>query len=59
MVMLTGFGLDDVERDSVKDQAVVVIFIITTGGLLIYAAVRPWVNRWLVRSYKPPFWLVG
>jgi len=34
------------ERDSAKDQAVVYIFIIATVGLLSYAAVRPWVERW-------------
>jgi hypothetical protein len=34
------------ERDSAKDQAVVFIFIFATVGLLIYAAIRPWVQKW-------------
>ncbi|KAK0662885.1 hypothetical protein DIS24_g1689 [Lasiodiplodia hormozganensis] len=34
------------QRDSAKDQAVVVIFIIATVSLLVYAAARPYVNRW-------------
>jgi ABC-type nitrate/sulfonate/bicarbonate transport system permease component len=46
------------ERDSAKDEAVVFIFIFATVGLLIYAAVRPWVEKWTVamrerRSYIP------
>lgn len=35
------------ERDSTKDEAVVFIFIFATAGLLIWAAVRPWVGRWV------------
>ncbi|KAF1814712.1 hypothetical protein P152DRAFT_455750 [Eremomyces bilateralis CBS 781.70] len=34
------------QRDSAKDQAVVLLFIIVTVGLLGYAAVRPWVDKW-------------
>lgn len=34
------------ERDSRKDEAVVFVFIFATAGLLIYAAVQPWVERW-------------
>lgn len=34
------------ERDSAKDEAVVFIFIFATVGLLIYASVRPWVEKW-------------
>ncbi|KAL1624766.1 hypothetical protein SLS56_007651 [Neofusicoccum ribis] len=34
------------QRDSAKDQAVVVIFITATVSLLIYAAARPYVDRW-------------
>lgn len=46
------------QRDSAKDQAVVVIFIVATLGLLVYALVRPWVARWVEaarqrRSYTP------
>ncbi|KAK7722941.1 hypothetical protein SLS57_004796 [Botryosphaeria dothidea] len=46
------------QRDSAKDQAVVVIFITATVSLLVYAAARPYVNRWQEkvkerRSYIP------
>ncbi|KAF2458057.1 hypothetical protein BDY21DRAFT_22454 [Lineolata rhizophorae] len=46
------------QRDSAKDQAVVLIFIVATAGLLIYAAVRPWVEQWIAnarerQSYVP------
>ena len=39
--------VDYTERDSSKDQAVVFIFIIATAGLLLWAAVKPWVERWI------------
>ncbi len=42
--MLVGWAL---ERDSRKDEAVVFVFIFATAGLLIYAAVQPWVERWV------------
>lgn len=29
-----------------KDEAVVFIFIIATVGLLVYAALKPWVRQW-------------
>ena len=35
-----------IERDSRKDQAVVLIFIGATGGLLLWAVVRRWVEGW-------------
>lgn len=35
------------ERDSRKDQAVVIIFIVATAGLLTWAAVKPWVGGWI------------
>ena len=35
------------ERDSRKDEAVVLIFIFATAGLLIWAAVKPWVGKWV------------
>ncbi|KAI5852451.1 hypothetical protein DFP73DRAFT_2072 [Morchella snyderi] len=46
------------QRDSAKDKAVVLIFIVATVGLLAYALVRPWVARWVEaarqrRSYTP------
>ncbi|KAE9966379.1 hypothetical protein BLS_007043 [Venturia inaequalis] len=34
------------QRDSAKDEAAVFIFIFATVGLLIYAAIRPWVEKW-------------
>ncbi|KAI9668771.1 MAG: hypothetical protein M1831_000840 [Alyxoria varia] len=40
------------QRDSAKDQAVVYTFIILTAGLLIYAAVRPWLEKRGVLSGK-------
>ncbi|MCJ1310769.1 hypothetical protein MMC25_004436 [Agyrium rufum] len=59
----TGAGLDDVatvcfQRDSTKDQTVVFIFIIATAGLLIWALIGPWAERWIQgtrqkRSYIP------
>ena len=33
------------QRDSAKDQAVVYTFIVLTSGLLVYAAVKPWLER--------------
>jgi hypothetical protein len=41
--------MDDAERDSAKDQAVVFIFILATGGLLVWAAVRGWAGGWMER----------
>ncbi|KAI9799651.1 MAG: hypothetical protein M1833_003966 [Piccolia ochrophora] len=35
------------QRDSAKDQAVVLIFIFATVGLLVWAAVRGLVGKWL------------
>lgn len=37
----------DIERDSQKDEAVVFIFIIATGGLLAWAVFKPWIERYL------------
>ncbi|PPJ51728.1 hypothetical protein CBER1_08902 [Cercospora berteroae] len=34
------------QRDSVKDQLVVWIFLIATVGLLAWATVKPWWTRW-------------
>jgi hypothetical protein len=36
------------QRDSRKDEAVVFIFIFATAGLLIYAGLRPWVDKYIV-----------
>ncbi|KAL4940517.1 hypothetical protein BDV06DRAFT_19070 [Aspergillus oleicola] len=46
------------QRDSRKDEAIVFIFIIATGGLLLWAIFRPWVQKWIEaarerRSYIP------
>ncbi|PGH31349.1 hypothetical protein GX50_05888 [[Emmonsia] crescens] len=46
------------QRDSNKDKAVVFIFIIATAGLLVWAAVKPFVEKWILvvrerRSYLP------
>ncbi|KZM27150.1 uncharacterized protein EKO05_0004691 [Ascochyta rabiei] len=43
------------QRDSTKDQVVVLVFIAATAGLLAYAGVRPWVDQWRERrrSYMP------
>ncbi|OJD27450.1 hypothetical protein ACJ73_01159 [Blastomyces percursus] len=46
------------QRDSNKDKAVVYIFIIATVGLLVWAAVKPLVEKWILavrerRSYSP------
>lgn len=39
--------LRELERDSQKDEAVVFIFIIATGGLLAWAVCKPWIERYL------------
>ena len=39
------------ERDSRKDEAVVFIFIFATAGLLIWAAIKPWVGKWIAVSF--------
>lgn len=45
----------DIERDSQKDEAVVFIFIIATGGLLAWAVLKPWIERYLeVRTVIQP-----
>lgn len=44
MIWLT---LGITERDSRKDEAVVFIFIFATAGLLIWAAIKPWVRKWV------------
>ena len=33
------------QRDSLKDETVVVVFIIATAGLLVWALLKPWVDR--------------
>lgn len=40
------------QRDSAKDEAVVFIFIGATTALLVYAAVRPWVEKWSEVRYE-------
>ncbi|KAJ5166557.1 uncharacterized protein N7482_005338 [Penicillium canariense] len=46
------------QRDSRKDEAVVFIFIFATGGLLTWALLKPWIERYIEaarerRSYMP------
>ncbi|CEO58565.1 hypothetical protein PMG11_03277 [Penicillium brasilianum] len=46
------------QRDSRKDEAVVFIFIFATGGLLAWALLKPWIERYIEaarqrRSYMP------
>lgn len=36
-----------IERDSRKDEAVVIMFILATSGLLAWAVLRPWVQGWV------------
>jgi hypothetical protein len=38
------------ERDSLKDEAVVFLFIFATVGLLLWALVKPYSQKWLVVS---------
>jgi len=45
--------LTTLERDSAKDEAVVFVFIFATVGLLVYAAIRPFVERWMEVSLLP------
>lgn len=39
------------ERDSRKDEAVVIMFIVATSGLLAWAVLRPWVQGWVEVSF--------
>ncbi|KAK5056235.1 hypothetical protein LTR84_012788 [Exophiala bonariae] len=43
------------QRDSLKDETVVVIFIIATAGLLAWALVKPWVERVRQRNERREF----
>ena len=42
------------ERDSLKDETVVVIFIFATAGLLAWAVVKPWVDKLRERNTFTP-----
>ncbi|EXJ58413.1 hypothetical protein A1O7_05838 [Cladophialophora yegresii CBS 114405] len=42
------------QRDSLKDETVVVIFVFATVGLLAWAAVKPWVDRLRERNTFMP-----
>lgn len=44
-----------IERDSLKDETVVVIFIFATAGLLAWALVKPWVDRLRLRNERRDF----
>ncbi|CAG8168736.1 unnamed protein product [Penicillium salamii] len=41
------------QRDSKKDEAVVFIFIFATGGLLAWAACKPWIERYVEVGWPP------
>lgn len=41
------------ERDSRKDEAVVFMFIFATGGLLAWAACKPWIERYVEVTESP------
>ncbi|KEF58977.1 uncharacterized protein A1O9_03820, partial [Exophiala aquamarina CBS 119918] len=43
------------QRDSLKDETVVVIFIFATAGLLAWALVKPWVDRLRLRNRPQDF----
>jgi len=47
------------ERDSRKDQLIVVLFLIVTSGLLVYALIRPYVQSWLAVFSPFPFNIVN
>ncbi len=42
------------ERDSLKDETVVFVFIFATAGLLAWALVKPWVDRLRERTAFVP-----
>jgi hypothetical protein len=46
-VTIVADALCAVERDSRKDETVVFIFIFATGGLLAWAACKPWIERYV------------
>ncbi|KAL2056501.1 hypothetical protein ABVK25_002895 [Lepraria finkii] len=58
-----GAAMEDIfttcfQRDSRKDETVVFIFIFATAALLIWAAAKPWIGKWVEsarerRSYIP------
>lgn len=51
--MVANRNLLHIERDSRKDEAVVFIFIFATGGLLTWALLKPWIERYIeVRPCK-------
>ncbi len=43
-----------IERDSLKDETVVVVFIFATAGLLGWALVKPWIDRLRERNTFMP-----
>lgn len=47
MVAVANGSFWDIERDSRKDEVVVFVFIVATAGLLLWAAVKPWMGRWV------------
>lgn len=47
IALLTRYLDVTIERDSRKDEAVVFIFIFATGGLLAWALLKPWIERYI------------
>jgi hypothetical protein len=43
-----------IERDSLKDETIVVVFIFATAGLLGWALVKPWIDRLRERNTFMP-----
>lgn len=43
----------NIERDSLKDELVVIMFVACTGGLLAWALIKPWLNMAREKSYTP------
>ncbi|ETN43438.1 uncharacterized protein HMPREF1541_02597 [Cyphellophora europaea CBS 101466] len=41
------------QRDSLKDELVVILFVACTGGLLAWALVKPWVHRVRAKGVPP------
>ena len=50
--LITDHGMGSTERDSRKDEAVVFIFIFATAALLGWAAVKPWVKKFISVSFR-------
>ncbi|KAF2725069.1 hypothetical protein K431DRAFT_291246 [Polychaeton citri CBS 116435] len=47
------------QRDSTKDELIVFLFIFTTVGLLGWAGIKPWVQKWRERRSRGAYASVG